>query len=168
MTNILQKAIDLVGGDRATTYGDMFENHQNIAKLWDGYLHNIKTVSSEDAANMMELLKIARRKTGKLNDDDYIDGAGYAAVAYDCAKVIAHRKESKTRLRKELDPGLNLLFSMEPQDPAAENKRLRAGLEEIRDVAQVSYEETLHASDEWYVMLAQKILDGDTDMRGDE
>ena len=155
MTNILQKAIDLVGGDRAATYGNMFENHQNIAKLWDGYLHNIKTVSPEDVANMMELLKIARRKTGALNDDDYVDGAGYAAVAHECARVTTFRD---SKFGEEV----------EPQDPAAENKRLRAGLEEIRDVAQVSYGKTLHASDEWYVMMAQKILDGDTDMRGDE
>ena len=162
MTNILQEAIDLVGGDRAATYGNMFENHQNIAKLWDGYLHNIKTVSPEDVANMMELLKIARRKTGAFNDDDYIDGAGYAAVAHECARVETFRKESKTRLRKELEPGLNALFGMEPHDPAAENKRLRAGLEEIRDVAQIS------EGVEWYVMMCQKILEGDTDMRDDD
>jgi hypothetical protein len=35
---------------------------------------------------MMELLKIARRKLGVLNPDDYVDGAGYAAVAFECAK----------------------------------------------------------------------------------
>ena len=35
---------------------------------------------------MMELLKIARRKLGVFNPDDYVDGAGYAAVAFECAK----------------------------------------------------------------------------------
>mgnify|MGYP003631514948 CR=1 FL=1 len=43
-------------------------------------------ITSADAANMMELLKIARRKLGGLNVDDYTDGAGYAAVAYECKK----------------------------------------------------------------------------------
>jgi len=40
---------------------------------------------------MMELLKIARRKLGDLNVDDYTDGAGYAAVAYECR---THEEES--------------------------------------------------------------------------
>jgi hypothetical protein len=30
---------------------------------------------------MMECLKIARRYTGDFNPDDYVDGAGYSAVA---------------------------------------------------------------------------------------
>ena len=145
MTNILQEAIDLVGGDRAANYGNMFEILVNIAKLWNGYLHNVKTVTAEDVANLMELLKIARRKTGAFNDDDYIDGAGYAAVAYECAKVETFRSKSGK--------------DMEPHDLSAENERLRAGLEEIRDVAQAS------EGVEWYVMMCQKILEGDTDMR---
>lgn len=154
MTNILQEAIDLVGGDRASNYGNMFENHQNIAKLWNGYLHNIKIVSPEDVANMMELLKIARRKTGAFNDDDYIDGAGYAAVAHECARVTTFRDSKFGE-------------DVEPQDLAAENERLRAGLEEtrlrvLRDVAQIS------EGVEWYVMMCQKILEGDTDMRDDD
>ena len=157
MTNILQEAIDLVGGDRAANYGNMFENHQNIAKLWDAYLHNIKTVSPEDVANMMELLKIARRKTGAFNDDDYIDGAGYAAVAHECARVDLPWKCGPITFRdSKFDE------DVEPHDLAAENKRLRAGLEEIRDVAQIS------EGVEWYVMMCQKILEGDTDMRDDD
>ena len=35
---------------------------------------------------MMELMKIARRKSGALKKDNYIDGAGYAAVAFECAE----------------------------------------------------------------------------------
>ena len=154
MTNILQEAIDLVGGDRAANYGNMFENHENIAKLWNGYLHNVKTVAAEDVANLMELLKIARRKTGAFNDDDYIDGAGYAAVAHECAKVETFRLS-----RRYIDSKSG--EDVEPHDLSAENERLRAGLEEIRDVAQVS------EGVEWYVMMCQKILEGDTDMRDD-
>jgi hypothetical protein len=33
---------------------------------------------------MMEILKVARRKLGSLNPDDYVDGAGYSAVSYEC------------------------------------------------------------------------------------
>jgi len=81
---ILEKAAGLVKHDRADSYGSMLKNHQNIAQLWNGYLHNIDFVTPEDVANMMELLKIARRKSGAFNVDDYVDGAGYAAIAYGC------------------------------------------------------------------------------------
>ena len=42
-------------------------------------------LTGADAANMMELLKIARRKAGAHNPDDYVDAAGYAAIAHECA-----------------------------------------------------------------------------------
>ena len=76
----------MLGGDRATTHGNMMENHENIASLWDAYITNkfdteAWTISALDVANMMELLKVARRQSGAHNIDDYIDGAGYAAVA---------------------------------------------------------------------------------------
>ena len=83
---MLEEAIELVGGDRAATHGSGYENHLNIAHLWNAYLFNKKTLAASDVANMMELLKIARRKLGVLNPDDYVDGAGYAAVAFTCAK----------------------------------------------------------------------------------
>ena len=84
---VLETALDLVGGDRAVDYGSMWENHQNIAQLWNGCLHDKNgALTAEDAANMMELMKIARRKLGTLKKDNYIDGAGYAAVAFECAE----------------------------------------------------------------------------------
>ena len=82
----LEEAIELIGGHRANTHGSMYENHTNIARLWNGYLHDKETLTASDVANLMELLKIARRKIGELNPDDYVDGAGYAAVAFECAK----------------------------------------------------------------------------------
>tara|TARA_R100000544_G_scaffold24092_1_gene12121 strand:- start:1424 stop:1777 length:354 start_codon:yes stop_codon:yes gene_type:complete len=83
---VLETALNLIGGDRATDYGSMWENHENIARLWNGYLYNKEgDLTAEDVANMMELMKIARRKLGTLKKDNYIDGAGYAAVAFECA-----------------------------------------------------------------------------------
>jgi|TARA_R110002020_G_scaffold6967_5_gene29434 hypothetical protein len=67
----------------------MWINHENIAQLWTGFLWQKlgkNHITASDAASMMELLKIARRKLGALNVDDYTDGAGYAAVAYECKK----------------------------------------------------------------------------------
>jgi hypothetical protein len=63
-------------------------------------LHNIEgALSAEDVANMMELMKIARRKLGTLKKDNYIDGAGYAAVAFECAQY-------ETRHRANIRGGL--------------------------------------------------------------
>lgn len=87
--DILAQASELIGTARAHQHGDMWINHENIAQLWTGYLWQklgSNQVSATDVANMMELLKIARRKLGGINLDDYVDGAGYAAVAYECRK----------------------------------------------------------------------------------
>jgi hypothetical protein len=97
---VLQKAQALVNGDRNKTHGDIWENHENIARLWNGYLEDKDgAILAEDVANMMELLKIARRKLGSLNIDDYIDGAGYAAVALECREF--EREHTGRRIEPE-------------------------------------------------------------------
>lgn len=84
---ILAKASQLVSADRHQTHGDSLVNHQCIANLWNGYLRgrvasgNDTELAPTDIANMMELLKIARRLNGDFNVDDYVDGAGYSALA---------------------------------------------------------------------------------------
>ena len=84
---ILETALEIVEGDRASTHGEIRENHTNIARLWNAYLSScLGELKASDVANMMELLKVARRKQGVFNPDDYIDGAGYAAVAFECAQ----------------------------------------------------------------------------------
>ncbi len=88
-SDICKKAESLVGGDRAETHGDKVKNHQNIAALWTTYFTNRDSdapLTALDVANMMELLKIARRMAGNHNIDDYIDGAGYASVAGEIAE----------------------------------------------------------------------------------
>lgn len=90
-TDILDDARAIVGGDRASTHGDKVTNHQNIARLWSAYLWNSGAeidLSPLDVANMMELLKIARRQAGAHNVDDYVDGAGYAACAGEIAEIM--------------------------------------------------------------------------------
>ena len=88
---VLETALELVTGDRASAHGSSPENHENIARLWNGYMYNKGELTASDVANMMELMKIARRKTGILNRDDYVDGAGYAAAAYECAEEQGKR-----------------------------------------------------------------------------
>ena len=87
---IITDAANLVSGDRAKTHGDKLKNHENIARGWQAYLESrpdpVSPLSALDAANMMEVMKIMRRCAGDHNIDDYIDGAGYAAVAGEIAE----------------------------------------------------------------------------------
>jgi len=88
---VLAQAATHVSGDRAVSHGDKRINHACIAAVWNGILHarliagNNQELTAHDVANLMEGLKIARRYTGTFNPDDYVDGAGYAAVACECA-----------------------------------------------------------------------------------
>lgn len=87
---IAETAAGLVSGDRARTHGNKTDNHQRIAHLWNGILAAAgkpakQPLDAHDVANLMEGMKIARRYAGAFNVDDYVDGAGYAAVAGEIA-----------------------------------------------------------------------------------
>lgn len=77
--------------DRQNRHGSPEDSFRLIAKFWSAYLG--KEISPEDVANMMELMKIARRKGQKFNPDNYIDGAGYAILG--CALAEASIEEKK-------------------------------------------------------------------------
>lgn len=81
----LTQALNLVGGDRAKQHGCLVESHSNVATLWSAYLG--VPVTTHQAAVMMALLKVARTKAGAHNPDDYIDLAGYAAIAAQIADI---------------------------------------------------------------------------------
>jgi hypothetical protein len=88
-TEILEKAKKLVSDDREKTHGNKIINHENIARLWSGYIQN-KTkltinILPEDVANMMVLLKVARTQLGNHNQDDFVDACGYSAIAGEIA-----------------------------------------------------------------------------------
>ena len=83
---ILQKAKDLITGDRNDTHGDAFQNHAEIAEFWniflDKKLQPMADITAEDVALMMVLMKISRNSQGKKsNIDNFIDMCGYAAIA---------------------------------------------------------------------------------------
>lgn len=97
---ICTKAAVLVDQAREDQHGDKVQNHACIAAVWNGILRARRIagrkptkLDAEDVANLMEGLKIARRYTGAFNLDDYVDGAGYAAVAGE----IASRTEGDGR-----------------------------------------------------------------------
>lgn len=86
-TEILKKANECVMGDREQDYGSPEDNFDIIAKLWSTYLDF--DITAVDVAMMMSLLKVARVKSGRLHEDNFIDLAGYAA----CAGEIAGGKD---------------------------------------------------------------------------
>lgn len=77
--DILKTAAKLVGNDRGKAHGDMKATHEDVAMLWTAY--SGVCFSGHDVAMMMVLLKMARARNGAVNVDDYIDMAGYAAIA---------------------------------------------------------------------------------------
>ena len=83
---ILRQAKELITGDRNETHGDAFQNHAEIAEFWniflDKKLQPMASITAEDVALMMVLLKISRNTQGKKNNmDNFIDMCGYAAIA---------------------------------------------------------------------------------------
>lgn len=100
--HILDTAAKLTGGDRDASYGSPLTNMKDTARLWDAYLLSKGVFivdgdgepvlfSGEDVANMMVLLKMARMGAS-LKEDNYVDAAGYMAIAGECA---AFEREEK-------------------------------------------------------------------------
>lgn len=80
---VLEAAAAAVCGHRATDYGTPEDNFGIIAKLWSVYKGTDFTAT--DVAMMMALLKVTRIKSGA-TEDSFVDLAGYAACAAECAE----------------------------------------------------------------------------------
>ena len=83
---ILDEASKIISRDRNLSHGDAFKNHAEIAEFWniflDGKLQPMASITADDVALMMILLKISRTNQGKkFNLDNFVDMAGYAAIA---------------------------------------------------------------------------------------
>ena len=83
---ILSTAKELTMGERNVQHGSPLKNHQEIAQLWTAWLNH--PVKATDVAAMMVLLKLARTKSGVVNDDNFVDGAAYAAIMGEIAGEI--------------------------------------------------------------------------------
>ncbi len=84
--DILEEASRIVSRDRNLSHGDAFNNHAEIAEYWniflDKKLQAMASITADDVALMMILLKISRNNQGKkINMDNFVDMAGYAAIA---------------------------------------------------------------------------------------
>ena len=84
------KGRKIVCSDRNEQYGEPENNFDVIADYWAVYLNGKYKIGvqldSGDVAHMMTLFKMGRITTAKTyKEDNYIDLAGYAACAMECA-----------------------------------------------------------------------------------
>lgn len=80
----LDKAKDIVLGDRQTQYGRPEDVFADIARMWSVYLG--MGIEPADVAILMILLKTARsRNSGHQHLDSWVDIAGYAACGAELA-----------------------------------------------------------------------------------
>lgn len=89
--DILEEADKIINGERNDDYGKPEDCFSLIANYWTHYIshresdiigeeHPFVDFNSHDVAMMMILLKIARTNKSK-KKDNYVDIAGYAALA---------------------------------------------------------------------------------------
>ena len=80
---ILDTAKGLINGDRAETHGDADDMHAVIAEMWSAILGF--SVSPMRVALMMAALKLARASQNPDHADNWVDAAGYIALAGEMA-----------------------------------------------------------------------------------
>ena len=87
---ILAEAHRIVTGHRQDSYNHPLDNFTGIARLWSAHLN--ATVTAEDVALMMILLKIAREGF-KHSRDNVVDIAGYAQ----CLDMVVEERERRAK-----------------------------------------------------------------------
>jgi hypothetical protein len=87
--DILDKALNLITGDRAKQYGDAKDNHIAIATGWNHIVQRAYdthgTLTPEHVALMMDWLKTCRLLTDVTHEDSWVDKAGYTALGGEIA-----------------------------------------------------------------------------------
>ena len=90
-SEVLRTAEEIIFGERAKTYGDAKTSFSTIADFWTAYINKVLidqnpeaefsvVLSGHEVAMMMILMKVSRT-TSSYHIDNYIDIAGYAALA---------------------------------------------------------------------------------------
>lgn len=80
----LETAISCVTNDRQNDYGAPENNFATIAAYWNNYMISRgcgAIFNPSDVAIMMGLLKVARMASSPKKADNYVDAAGYFAIA---------------------------------------------------------------------------------------
>ena len=78
----IHRALEIIDGDRNEQYGEPERNLGAIAGMWTIYLmrKGTTTLTAEDVANMMALLKITR-EAHRHSDDNFVDAIGYLELS---------------------------------------------------------------------------------------
>lgn len=126
---ILENAIQTVCQDRRDKHGQIGDNFGLIADLWSAYIG--ASVTAVDVAMMMGMLKMARIKTGKYTQDNFVDLAGYAACGAEVAELDASKKQDETlqklqhvkELIAERDENREEITEPDQRDAPPEKKR---------------------------------------------
>jgi hypothetical protein len=86
--SVLVDAIKITGVDRQAQYGDVVRNMESAAILvsaWIKAKYGVDlTLDGEDISKIMTMIKDVRTMQGVPHKDNYIDGAAYEAIAYEC------------------------------------------------------------------------------------
>lgn len=83
---VLNKAIEVINGERQDAYGNPEDNFSLIAQFWNVYINKVDLpLGPHDVAVMMTLMKVARIASGTQKEDSYVDAAGYIGLAADMA-----------------------------------------------------------------------------------
>ena len=83
-THILDRANELITGDRADTHGDAVDTFKKIADYCSTYLG--QPIDPKDVANLMVLLKVVRAQQSPRHKDNWVDQAGYAALGWEVSQ----------------------------------------------------------------------------------
>lgn len=75
---VLEKANEIINGDRQKDYGSATETHERVAAIWSQILG--KQVSAEQVVLCMVGLKMARLCKNIDHEDSWMDIAGYVGV----------------------------------------------------------------------------------------
>ncbi|MCP4995214.1 MAG: glutathionylspermidine synthase family protein [Gammaproteobacteria bacterium] len=83
----LEKAAEIISGEREDTYGGPEDSFTTIAQYWTAHLSGRLDgkLSASDVAIMMAGLKLARLQSNATHTDSMVDCAGYMACLAEIA-----------------------------------------------------------------------------------
>ena len=85
-TEVLERGIELITGDREKNYGSTHTNFSRIAALWSVVLDH--DVDAHQVALCLAQLKVARLIETSSHEDSWCDGVGYLAIGAELATEL--------------------------------------------------------------------------------
>ena len=76
---VLNNTLQVLEERKSRNAGQGENSFTLISELWSAYLNH--HIDPDEVAMMMVLLKVARSKLQAYNPDNYVDAAGYSAIA---------------------------------------------------------------------------------------